>query len=136
MACRRDGICRQAITSSDGRGAFVWGYGHYVVFASAAATGAGIAVAVDQATGRTGLSDAQVGLIVTVPVALYLIVLWALHAPVTPAGRMRAFAVPVGVVLILAAGQLGEAVLTTGLILAGLVVAGVVAGHRSAARAR
>jgi len=31
-------------------GAFRWGYGHYVVFASVAATGAGLALAVDDAT--------------------------------------------------------------------------------------
>jgi low temperature requirement protein LtrA len=34
------------------RRGIIWGYGHYVVFAAAAAQGAGLAVAVDQATGR------------------------------------------------------------------------------------
>ena len=34
------------------RAAFVWGYGHQVIFASAAAVGAGLAVAADYATGR------------------------------------------------------------------------------------
>ena len=61
-------------------GNFLWGYGHYLVFASAAATGAGIALAVDQATHHSTLSDTQAGLAVTVPVAVYLLVVWALHA--------------------------------------------------------
>ena len=36
--------------------AYPWGYGHYVVFASAAAVGAGVAVVVDQVTGSTHLA--------------------------------------------------------------------------------
>lgn len=54
----------------DNRHAFVWGYGHYFVFAAAAAIGAGIAVIVDDTgsaahvepggdrTGRTSLARA------------------------------------------------------------------------------
>ena len=38
------------------RKAIVWGYGHYFVFASAAAVGAGLAVAVDQATHHAEIS--------------------------------------------------------------------------------
>ena len=38
---------RQGFTAG-GRSAFAWGYGHYVVFASIAATGAGLAVAGDR----------------------------------------------------------------------------------------
>ena len=52
------------------RGAFMWGYGHYFVFAAAAAVGAGLAVAVDQATGHSDLTDSQAGLAVTVPVSV------------------------------------------------------------------
>ena len=38
------------------RTSFLWGYGHYVVFASAAAVGAGLAVAVEQAIGHAQIS--------------------------------------------------------------------------------
>ena len=38
------------------REAFLWGYGHYAVFASAAAIGAGLEVAVEQATGTADIS--------------------------------------------------------------------------------
>ena len=41
--------------------AFEWGYGHYVVFGSVAAAGAGLAVSIDQVTGHSTLSDAQAG---------------------------------------------------------------------------
>ena len=34
---------------------FLWGYGHYVIFASAAAVGAGLAAAADHAVGRSRL---------------------------------------------------------------------------------
>ena len=51
--------------ADDRVGAFVWGYGHYFVFAGAAAVGAGIAVAVDQATDHSALSDTQAGFVLT-----------------------------------------------------------------------
>ena len=56
-----------------GRDSFRWGYGHYVVFASAAAVGAGLAAAVDQAAGSVdALSHRGATAAVAVPVALYL----------------------------------------------------------------
>ncbi|MFC8898043.1 low temperature requirement protein A, partial [Streptomyces cinereoruber] len=38
------------------RAGFLWGYGHYVIFATAAAIGAGLEVAVEQATGHASIS--------------------------------------------------------------------------------
>jgi low temperature requirement protein LtrA len=58
------------------RRAFVWGYGHYFVFASAAAVGAALAVAVDHATSRTEISDLQAALALAIPVAIYLFSVW------------------------------------------------------------
>ncbi len=40
-------------------GAFAWGYGHYVVFAAAAATGTGLVVEVDHVIGNTALTAVQ-----------------------------------------------------------------------------
>ncbi|WP_246252127.1 low temperature requirement protein A [Allomesorhizobium camelthorni] len=59
--------------------AFLWGYGHYFIFASVAAVGAGLAVNVDHVTGHSALSNTAAGAAVTVPVAVYLFVLWMLH---------------------------------------------------------
>jgi low temperature requirement protein LtrA len=61
------------------RKALVWGYGHYFVFASAAAVGGGLAAAVDQATGHAKMSAAGVGAAVAVPVAIYILFLCVLH---------------------------------------------------------
>ena len=109
------------------RGPFIWGYGHYVVFASAAAAGAGLAVAVDQATHHSKLTDTQAGFAITVPVSIFLLAVWVLHYATKTPGPMRTYAVPTGVVLILAASFTPEPVLGTGVVLAGLVAAAVVA---------
>ena len=56
-------LVERARASSDaGRsGALAWGYGHYFVFGAAAAMGAGLVVAVDQATDHSDLTDVQAG---------------------------------------------------------------------------
>lgn len=61
------------------RPSLLWGYGHYIVFASAAATGAGLAVAVDHVTGHAEVSATLAGYAVVVPVSIYLLALWLLH---------------------------------------------------------
>ncbi|MGH9139289.1 MAG: low temperature requirement protein A, partial [Acidimicrobiales bacterium] len=95
---------RESFGRRGSRGAFLWGYGHMVVFASAAAVGAGIAVSVDHATGRShGLSDAGAGLVFTVPVALYVLSVWALHVRQKPPGPFRVTAAPAAAALVVAA---------------------------------
>jgi low temperature requirement protein LtrA len=101
------------------RKAFVWGYGHYVVFASAAAVGAGLAVNVDLVTGHSTISAVAAGYAVAIPAAVYLCCLWVLHD--RPAyRRTRAFG-PITAVLILLSPFTGQGVLATGLLLAALV---------------
>jgi low temperature requirement protein LtrA len=108
-------------------GAFLWGYGHYVVFTSAAAAGAGLAVAVDQATHHSKLTDTQAGFAITVPVTVFLLAVWTLHYATKTPGPMRTYAVPAGVVLILASSFTPQPVLSTGLVLAALVAAALIA---------
>jgi len=62
----------------DNHGAFVWGYGHLVVFASTAAVGAGLAAATDYAIGRSRLSLVQAVAVVAIPAACYLASVWVL----------------------------------------------------------
>ena len=63
------------------RRSFVWGYGHYFVFASAAAVGAGLVVAVAFEREEThGIGYVISSLATTVPVAIYLITVCLLHA--------------------------------------------------------
>ena len=63
------------------RGSLSWGYGHYLIFAAIAAVGAGLAVAVDHDLHEAHVSGRTAGYIVAVPVAVYLLALWALHLP-------------------------------------------------------
>jgi low temperature requirement protein LtrA len=119
--------------------AITWGYGHYFVFASVAATGAGLVIAVDRARRHAGLdelSDLGAAFAVTVPVATYLVTVWALHAPYKPPSAMRNYSVPVCVLLLLGASFTPEPVLLSGLLLAGLVAATVVSQERDLSRSR
>jgi low temperature requirement protein LtrA len=111
------------------RGAFTWGYGHYVVYASAAAVGVGITVALDQKTHHSHLTQLQSGLVITVAVTLYLVVVWALHAPYKPPSWLRNYPVPVAAVLILASSATPEPVLATGVVMAALIAVGVFANR-------
>ncbi|WP_179282224.1 low temperature requirement protein A [Streptosporangium subroseum] len=64
----------------DNRQAFIWSYGHYFVFASIAAFGAGFAAVVDLKIGP--LSDFPVVAVrwtVAIPVALFLLSVWFVH---------------------------------------------------------
>jgi low temperature requirement protein LtrA len=56
--------------------ALVWGYGHVLIYASGAAVGAGIAVAVDIATHHAHVAEIAGNYAIAVPVALYMGGLW------------------------------------------------------------
>ncbi len=96
--------------------AIMWGYGHYVVFAAAAAVGAGIAVALDHDVGKAHISDLAAGAAVSVPVALYLTSLWLLHDRGSEHGTP--FVTPIAIGLVLLTPLTGQATFYTGVILA------------------
>jgi len=107
---------------------FVWGYGHYVVYASAAAVGAGIAVVVDQITHHAELSERASVEAVAVPVALYVLSVWMLHRRVRgPLSQLWAY--PVVAALVLLGGLLGLPVEVTGVLMALLVLVSEVVGR-------
>ena len=62
--------------------AYVWGYGHYGLFAALAAVGAGLEVAVEQTGHDVAASPVVVAYAIAIPVAVVLVLLWALHAPI------------------------------------------------------
>ncbi len=68
---------------------FYWGYGHYFVFASLAALGAALEVAVQRGAGHAGVADTVVEYAIAVPVAAYVLLLWGLHAPLGPREVLR-----------------------------------------------
>lgn len=107
------------------RVAFVWGYGHYFIFLSAAAVGAGLAVNVDHVTGHTELSDPVVAATVTVPAALFLCVLWALHIRPHRKDWWHTLLFPISTAGILAATFSPVPILISGLITAVMVSIGI-----------
>lgn len=61
------------------RFAFVWGYGHYFIFASAAAVGSGLAVVVDTVIHASHLTPRGAAATVAIPCAIYLLSVWVLQ---------------------------------------------------------
>jgi low temperature requirement protein LtrA len=60
---------------------YFWGYGHFGIFASLAAIGAALEVTVATTGDDVRLTEAQVGWLLAVPIAVFLVLLWVLHAP-------------------------------------------------------
>jgi low temperature requirement protein LtrA len=111
------------------RMALFWGYGHYFVFASAAAVGAGLAVAVDHRAHVAHLSDVAAAYAVAVPVAVYLLAVWVLHVCPHQRGPITS-AFPATAALVLATPFVPASTQVIAALLAGLVVVTVVAGRR------
>jgi low temperature requirement protein LtrA len=109
------------------RSAFIWGYGHYLIFAAVAAVGAGIGAMTDVATHEAHAGGRTVGTALAGAIATYLLVLSLLH--------LRAFGRSATVVraLVASAVVLGVAALAPApglaVLLMGLTVAVTVAVH-------
>ena len=115
------------------RAAIVWGYGHYLIFAAAAAVGAGLAVNVDFLTHHAAIGARGAAAAFTVPVALFLVAVWALQVRPHHLGRWHSGVVPATAVLVLASTLTAEPVLVTGLLVAAMIAASLVALYRPAA---
>ena len=108
--------------------AFLWGYGHLLIFASTAAVGAGIAVGADLIAGRAHVSARATGAAVAVPVAFYVLCVWALHIrPRRRGGQSTAMFLGTAV-LVLATPLLPGTVMFIGFLLSGLVALLIVTG--------
>ncbi|MEU9283158.1 low temperature requirement protein A [Streptomyces sp. NPDC048275] len=105
------------------RQAFVWGYGHYLIFASAAAIGAGLEVAVEQAVGKAHISTLSASASVTLPTALFLLTVWGLHARYFKVGIAEQVVLPTSALLIILCTFLGDWAVPTAGIMAALTVA-------------
>ncbi|MFJ2514162.1 low temperature requirement protein A [Streptomyces griseoviridis] len=117
------------------RQAFLWGYGHYLIFASAAAIGAGLEVAVEQTVGKTELSTLAGSAAVTLPTALYLLTVWALHSRYYKVGIAQQLVLPTTALLVIACTFLGDlAVPAAGVVCALAVAVGTTLTARTARR--
>ncbi|MFI0452053.1 low temperature requirement protein A [Actinomadura sp. 6N118] len=63
---------------------YLWGYGHYGIFAALAAVGAGIEVAVERTGHDLTASPLAVSYAVAIPLAAFITLLWLVHAPIVP----------------------------------------------------
>ncbi|GIG58536.1 membrane protein [Longispora fulva] len=105
-----------ALLTSQGT-ALRWGYGHYLVLASAAGVGAGLAVSVDYDAHQAHISGTVAGFATAVPVAVFLVSVWFLMVCPHLRGPVAA-AMPVTACLVLATPFTGAPVH----VIAGLLV--------------
>ncbi|MFI1562841.1 low temperature requirement protein A [Streptomyces sp. NPDC020490] len=100
---------------------FPWAYGHYLIFASATAEGAGLAAYADHVTRHGGASPIAAGAAVTVPAAVFLITVWGVHLRPHQSSLGERIVFPVAAVGVLAAAWSPAPALLAGVLLAGLV---------------
>jgi low temperature requirement protein LtrA len=86
---------------SDLRTAVMWGYGHYLIFAAAAATAPGFEVALQSATHDISLDASRAALTYTVPAGLYAFMVWLLIVRRQQRGAINAI-MPIAAGLIVA----------------------------------
>jgi low temperature requirement protein LtrA len=69
---------------------YLWGYGHYGILVALAGVAAGLELAVEQTGHDVAASPAAVAAAVAIPVAAFVVLVWALHAPIAPTPPLRA----------------------------------------------
>jgi low temperature requirement protein LtrA len=103
-------------------GALVFGYGHYVVFAAAAALPAGIEVAVRADAGQADLSHASVAATVAVPVAVFVAAVWALALRPSLTPRANVTVVVLTLAIVASVAVPAASLVATALLVAAIVV--------------
>lgn len=91
------------LTSTSIGRALLWGYGHFLIFASVAAVGAGFGVLVDVVAHNAHASLRTGDMAVAIPLAVYLLALWFVRDRYNLTGA-GAFVLPAFAVAILIAG--------------------------------
>jgi len=78
-----------------------WGYGHYGLFASLAALGAGLEVAVEQTGHELPLSPTGASYAVAVPAASFIALLWGVHRAIADVSRVHLGTAVAGIAVLL-----------------------------------
>ena len=101
---------------------FIWGYGHFFVFAALAAIGAGIEVTVEAITHEVAASRFLVGYSVAVPLAIFLAARYALYVQIGGSRLARRELIAAEIAIVLAI-PLASVVLSPAWVLASLAAA-------------
>ncbi|MEU0383077.1 low temperature requirement protein A [Streptomyces chartreusis] len=123
-----------ATTHQAHRKRFTWAYGHYLIFASAAAEGAGLAAYAELITRRTDVPSPAAGVAITMPAAIFLITVWAIHVRPHQQSGVEQLAFPAVAVAVLVAGHSPAPAVIAGLLAAALVVVVTVADRTEQVR--
>jgi low temperature requirement protein LtrA len=110
---------------------FLWGYGHYVVFAAAASIGAGMEVGAAWTTGHDHISARLAAASVTVPTAVFYLAVWLLQARFFKHGRAQALMPLTAAAVLLCTLAGGYAVVLAGSCCALGLIAGVYETRRA-----
>ena len=102
---------------------YLWGFGHYAIFGSAAAVGAGLAARVAFYDDHAEVSDTVSAAFVTVPVAVLLAALWVVSIRLHDPTWRTAGPFAVAVVVVLAVTVVPWSELWVGLVVVALLVA-------------
>ncbi|NKZ05260.1 low temperature requirement protein A [Actinomadura latina] len=118
---------------------YLWGYGHYGIFAALAALGAGLEVAVEQTGHHIPASPLAICYAVAIPLSVFLGLLWLVHASIVaePLAHPAAVAGCVTAILLLpqAAPRLGAAaVIAAFAAICVLLTAATIASEREGSR--
>ncbi|MFI2203330.1 low temperature requirement protein A [Streptomyces sp. NPDC020192] len=120
-----------ATTHQAHRRRFPWAYGHYLIFASATAEGAGLAAYADHVTRHTGTSPTAAGAAVTGPAAVFLITVWMVHLRPHQRRVAERILFPLAAAGVLAAAWSPAPALVAGVVLASLVAVVTRRGSRA-----
>jgi low temperature requirement protein LtrA len=102
---------------------YLFGFGHYAIYAAAAAVGAGLAARTEAVAHPEGRHlDLVTSAAVTIPVAVLLVAMWAVHLRLHDASWRTAVPFVGAAVLVLVSTPLGASELVAGVVLAVLVV--------------
>jgi low temperature requirement protein LtrA len=118
---RNDGDALARIHDRYNRDTYLWGYGHYLLFASGAAIGAGLAARVDVWRHNSASGHLETAFAVTVPVAVVLATMWTTCLRLHDHSRRTSVAYGVAAVLVLAVTVTPVPELAAGVVCAGLL---------------
>lgn len=95
---------QEHLQTAEKKHTMIWGYGHFALFATGAATGGGFAVMVELATHHADISEKAAALTVAIPVAIYVLTLWLIRDRIWMKG-LGNLLMPAAAILIVLAGM-------------------------------